>query len=58
MSAETLSFAALVGLPLVAAVCLGLLVRTLVGGSRSWLVWFVAVVTSCMLWSVTFAAAT
>jgi hypothetical protein len=58
VSAETLTFAGLVGLPLVAAVCLGLLVRALLSGGRSWLVWFVAVVASCVLWGVTFAEAT
>jgi hypothetical protein len=58
VSAETLTFAALVGLPLVAAVCLGLLVRAILSGGRSWLLWFIAVVTSCVVWSATFAEAT
>ncbi len=45
MSDENLLFLALVALPLVVAVCLGLSVRTLVGrGSRWWLWLWAAVV--------------
>lgn len=57
MSAETLTFMALVGLPLVAAIFLGLLMRVLLGGGSAWPVWLVGVVASCVLWGLVFSQA-
>jgi hypothetical protein len=54
VSAQTLTFTALVGLPLVAAIFLGLLARVLVGGGSAWLVWLVGVIASCVLWGLVF----
>jgi hypothetical protein len=51
VSAENLMFAALVGLPLAAAVCLGLLVRSLLSGGRTWVVWLVVGATLSALWA-------
>ena len=53
MNVETLTFAALVGLPLAVAVCLGLTGRSLIGHGRTWLLWlFVAVVLGAVLFLV------
>jgi hypothetical protein len=51
VSAETLTFAALVGLPLAVAVCLGLFVRALLGGGRTWVLWLVVGVALGALWT-------
>ena len=58
MSAETLTFATLVGLPLAAAVGLGLFVRSLVGRSRAWPLWLVAVGVCSLLWAIAFSRVT
>ena len=50
MSEEDITFAILVGLPLVAAVILGLLARALVDGGWAWLLWLVIVVSCCVVW--------
>jgi hypothetical protein len=50
MSEEDITFAILVGLPLVAAVSLGLLARALVDGGWAWLLWLVIVVSCCVVW--------
>jgi hypothetical protein len=50
MSEEDITFAILVGLPLAAAVSLGLLTRTLVAGSWAWLLWLVILVSCCVVW--------
>jgi hypothetical protein len=55
VSTENLTFAMLVGLPLVAAVSLGLLMRTLVGGGRGWPVWLVVLAASCVVWGYYFS---
>jgi hypothetical protein len=51
MSEEDITFAILVGLPLVAVVSLGLLARTFVAGSGwAWLLWLVVLVSCCVVW--------
>lgn len=50
MSTEDLTFAMLVGLPLVAAVSLGLLARAFVYGDRYWLAWLALLVVSGAVW--------
>jgi hypothetical protein len=52
MSEEDITFALLVGLPVVAAVSLGLLARALVAGlgGWAWLLWLVILVSSCVIW--------
>jgi hypothetical protein len=57
VSAEDLLFMALVGLPLVAVIFLGLLVRVLVGGGKVSPVWLVGVVACCVLWGLVFSEA-
>ena len=51
MSAEDFTFAALVGLPLAVAVCLGFFVRSLLSGGRTWLLWLVVGVALSALWA-------
>jgi hypothetical protein len=51
VSAETLTFASLLGLPLAVAICLGLLVRSLLSGGRTWLLWLVVGVALSALWA-------
>ena len=51
MSAEDLMFAALVGLPLAVAVCLGLFVRSLLSGGRTWVLWLVVGAALSALWA-------
>ena len=41
---------ALVGIPVLAALCLGMLVRALVDVDRSWVVWLVVLAAFCALW--------
>jgi hypothetical protein len=51
MSEEDITVAILVGLPLVAAVSLGLLARVFVdGGGWAWLLWLVILVSCCVVW--------
>ncbi len=50
MSYENLLFMALVGLPLAVAVCLGLSVRSVVGGGRRWWLWLWAAVVLVANW--------
>jgi hypothetical protein len=47
---EDLTFVMLVGLPLVAAISLGLLARAFVYGDRYWLAWLALLVVSCAVW--------
>ena len=54
MSAEDIRLLLLVGLPVVAAVCLGLLVRVLIGGGRSWPLWVLLLGASCVAWGYYF----
>jgi hypothetical protein len=49
---ENLFFLALVALPLVVAVCLGLSVRTLVGRGSRWWLWLWAAVVLSVFWYV------
>jgi hypothetical protein len=53
-SAENITFAALLGLPLVGAVCTGLFARSLVGGGRTWPVWFFGAALCYLLWGIYF----
>jgi hypothetical protein len=48
-------FIPLVGLPVVAAICLGFFMRSLVNGGRGWPVWLVGMVVSCVLWGLVFS---
>ena len=41
---------ALVVIPVLAALCLGMLVRALVDVDRSWVVWLVVLAAFCALW--------
>jgi hypothetical protein len=50
VSAENLTFAALVALPLAVAVCLGLSVRSLVGHGRTWWLWLLGTVVLGVVW--------
>jgi hypothetical protein len=55
---DDVTIAVLVVLPLVAAISLGFLMRTLVGsdrGSRSWPVWLVVLVVACVVWWLYFS---
>jgi hypothetical protein len=49
---EILPFLALVALPLVVVVCLGLSVRTLVGRGSQWWLWLWAAVVLGVFWYV------
>jgi hypothetical protein len=51
---ENLMLIALVVLPLVAAICLGLFLRSVMGGGRRWPLWLIGMVASCVLWSIVF----
>ena len=53
-SAEYITYAALVGLPLGGTVCIGLFVRSLVDGGRTWPVWFFGAVLCYLLWGIYF----
>jgi hypothetical protein len=53
---EDLTVVMLVGLPLAAVVCLGLLVRTFVNGrGRGWPIWLVVLTISCVVWGYYFS---
>jgi hypothetical protein len=54
VSAQNLTFLALVGLPVVAAAFLGLLVRALINGGRWWTLWLFGLVGSSVLWGLVF----
>jgi hypothetical protein len=45
---------ALVGIPVLAALCLGMLVRSLVDSGRSWVVWLVVLTAFCAIWLYVF----
>ena len=49
---------ALVGIPVLAALCLGMLVRALVDGGRTWVVWLVVLAAFCALWLYVFTGPT
>jgi hypothetical protein len=56
VSAEDITVLFLVGLPVVAAVCLGLLARDLIGGGgRSWPLWVLLLGASCVAWGYYFS---
>jgi hypothetical protein len=53
-SAEHVTFAALLGLPLVGTVCVGLFARSLVGGGWTWPLWFFGAALCYLLWGYYF----
>jgi hypothetical protein len=55
---EHITFVALVGLPLGGTVCLGLFARSLVGGGRTWPVWFIGAALCYLLWGFYFLGET
>jgi hypothetical protein len=57
-SAEKITFAALVGLPLGGTICMGLFARSLVDGSRTWPVWFFGAAFCYLLWGFYFIGET
>jgi hypothetical protein len=52
---ENLMLIELVVLPLVATICLGLFLRSVMNGGRRWPLWLVGVVVSCVLWGLVFS---
>jgi hypothetical protein len=57
-SAEHIAFAALLGLPLGGTVCMGLFVRALVDGGRTWPVWFFGAALCYLVWGIYFVGET
>jgi hypothetical protein len=59
MSSENLTLTMLVVLPVVAAVCLGFLVRELIdGGVRVWALWLLLLGLTCVVWGYYFLETT
>ena len=54
MSSESVTIIALVVMPVLAALSMGMLVRALVGGGRSWVVWLLVLVALCAIWLYVF----
>ena len=54
MSSESVTIIALVVMPVLAALCLGMLVRALVDVDRSWVGWLVVLAAFCALWLYVF----
>ena len=54
MSSNSVTMIALVGIPVLAALCLGMLVRSLVDSGRSWVVWLVVLAAFCAIWLYVF----
>jgi hypothetical protein len=51
VSQEDVTLVVLVGLPLVAVLCLGLLVREFInGGGRTWPLWLIGLVVCIVVW--------
>jgi hypothetical protein len=57
-SAETITYAALVGLPLGGTVCMGLFVRSLVDRGRTWPVWCFGAALCYLVWGIFFVGET
>jgi hypothetical protein len=58
VSRETLTIITLIGMPVLAASCLGMLVRSLVGGGRSWVLWLLVLAALCATWLYVFTGTT
>ena len=54
MSSNSVTMIALVGIPVLAALCLGMLVRSLVDSGRFWVVWLVVLAAFCAIWLYVF----
>ena len=54
MNSEDLTLLALVVLPLVAAIFLGLFLRSSMNGGRTWPLWLTGAVVSCVVWAILF----
>jgi predicted Na+-dependent transporter len=52
---ENLMLIALVVLPLVAAICLGLFLRSVMNGGRRWRLWLIGMLASYVLWGIIFS---
>jgi hypothetical protein len=58
VSSQDVTMIALVGIPVLAALCLGMLVRALVDGGKTWVVWLVVLAAFCALWLYVFTGPT
>ena len=58
MSNESVTLITLVGMPVLAATCLGMLMRSLVAGGRSWVLWLLVLVALCATWLYVFTGTT
>jgi hypothetical protein len=54
VSSQDVTMIALVGIPVLAALCLGMLVRALVDGGKTWVVWLVVLAAFCAIWLYVF----
>jgi uncharacterized membrane-anchored protein len=54
VNGENLTLITLVGLPLVAAIFLGLFLRSIMNGGRTWPLWLIGVVIACVVWVIVF----
>ena len=54
MSSESVTIIALVGMPVLVALCLGMVVRALIDGGRSWVVWLLVLAALCAIWLYVF----